>query len=210
MRGPLSSFGVLLEQLKQSKSATNQINETIVQMCDRNLKRLISQIENVLKLERFKLEEIIVRPELVCPADIVRDAIADYSHDATAKGLHVENAVDQSLRMRIDSALFLDTMTNLIQNALKYTHSGSVRVEAEEHIDEVVFKVIDSGLGVPAEQQKTLFHIIQSGQAGGVGIGLLIVHRAVTAQGGTLGVESAAGKGSVFWFCLPRIVKAQN
>jgi hypothetical protein len=65
-----------------------------------------------------------------------------------------------------------------------------VRVEADEQTDGVIFKVIDSGRGVPAEQKQTLFHSVQPGQAGGVGIGLLIVHRAISAQGGTLGVES--------------------
>jgi two-component system, OmpR family, sensor histidine kinase SenX3 len=157
-----------------------------------------------------KLEEISVRPQLVCPADIVRNVIADNDHDAAVKGLRLESAVDGSLKLQIDPELFLDAIGNLIQNAVKYTTSGFVRVESQEQDDGIVFKVIDSGSGVSGERLGTLFRTFQPGQGGGVGIGLIIVHRAVTAQGGTVGVESRPGKGSAFWFRLPRVVRARE
>lgn len=206
MRGPLSSFSVLIDQVKRSGCSEDQINARVVQISERNLKLLVSLIENVLKLERFKPEEITVRPQLVCPVDIIRDVIADNSHDAAAKGLCLENAVDISLKMEIDPGLFLDAISNLIQNAVKYTTSGFVRVESQAQDDGIAFKVIDSGSGVSAGRKNSLFRALQPEQHGGVGIGLLIVYRAVTAQGGTVGVESNPGKGSVFWFRLPRIV----
>ncbi len=210
MRGPLSSFSVLIDEVKRSGLCGHEISEAVVQISDRNLKRLVSLIDNVLKLERFKPEEISVRPQLVCPADIVRNVIADNEHNAAVKGLSLENAVNGSLKLRIDPELFLDAIGNLIQNAVKYTTSGFVRVESQEQEDWIVFKVIDSGSGVPAERAGALFRTFQPGQGGGVGIGLIIVQRAVTAQGGTVGVESRPGKGSVFWFRLPRVVRARE
>ena len=208
MRGPLSSLTVLVDQVKSSSG--HQINEKIVQISDRSLKRLVALIENVLKLERFKPEEIAVRPQVVRPADIVRNVLADNQHDAAAKGLRLENAIDSSLQMQIDPELFLDAVGNLIQNAVKYTQSGFVRVEGHEELDGVVFKIIDSGPGLSAGRKKNLFQTLQPGEAGGVGIGLVIVNRAVTAQGGSLGVDSNAGKGSTFWFRLPRVIEARE
>jgi two-component system, OmpR family, sensor histidine kinase SenX3 len=211
MRGPLSSFSVLIDQVKRSASSgTPVIDETVVHISERNLKRLVSLIDNVLKLERFKPEELTVRPQLLCPAQIIQEVISDNSHDAEAKGLHLVNAVDPALKMQIDPDLFHDAISNLVQNAVKYTTAGSVRVESREQHCGIIFEVIDSGPGVSAAQETTLFRTVQPGEGGGIGIGLLIVHRAVTAQGGTVGVKSKPGEGSIFWFCLPRIVRARE
>src|SRR5207302_1072620 len=109
-------------------------------------------------------------------------------------GVRLENLADASLKMEIDPALFLDAIGNLVQNAVKYTSSGFVRVETEEQPDGAIFKVVDSGDGIPSGQQETLFQAIQPGRGGGVGIGLLIVQRAVIAQGGALGFESVSGQ----------------
>ena len=210
MRGPLSSLTVLIDQVKRSGLSGQQLNETVVQISDRSLKRLVALIENVLKLERFNPDEIAVRPQVVRPVDIVRNVLADNQHDAAERGLRLENAVDISLAMQIDPELFLDAISNLVQNAVKYTTSGFVRVESLEEDDEVVFKVIDSGSGVSPEQIENLFRLVQPGEAGGVGIGLLIVSRAVRAQGGTVGVESKPGKGSTFWFRLLRVITPRD
>lgn len=210
MRGPLSSFSVLIDQVRRSASAGTPVNETVAQISERNLKRLVSLIDNVLKLERFKPEELTVRPQAVCPAQIIQEVMSDNSHDAEAKGLHLVNAVDPSLKMQIDSDLFHDAISNLVQNAVKYTTAGSVRVESRDQHCGIIFEVIDSGSGVSAAQESTLFRTVQPGEGGGVGIGLLIVHRAVTAQGGTVGVKSKQGGGSIFWFCLPRVVRASE
>jgi len=146
----------------------------------------------------------------VRPAAVVEDVLADNQHDAAAKGLRLENAINMSLEMQTDPELFLDAMSNLIQNAVKYTKSGFVRVEGQEQDDGITFKVIDSGPGLPAGRKEHLFRTLQPGEAGGVGIGLVIVNRAVTAQGGTVGVDSKPGKGSTFWFRLPRVVAPRD
>jgi two-component system sensor histidine kinase SenX3 len=77
---------------------------------------------------------------------------------------------------------FYDAISNLVQNAVKYTTAGSVRVESREQHCGIVFEVIDSGSGMSAAQESTLFRTVQPGEGGGVGIGLLIVHRAVTMK----------------------------
>jgi signal transduction histidine kinase len=210
MRGPLSSFPVLIDQARQAAISGAEINESVVQICDRNLKRLVSLIENVLKLERFKPDEIVVSPQRTTPSVIVANVLADNDHDAASKGLRLENAVDPSLEMETDPELLLDAMSNLIQNAVKYTSSGFVRVEGRAEGDRILFRVIDSGRGIPDEQRSTLFRTVQPGEAGGGGIGLLIVQRAVAALGGTVGLESNPGGGSVFWFRLPGLVAGKN
>ncbi len=136
--------------------------------------------------------------------------MADYAHDAVRKGLRLDVLANHSTSMQVDPDLLVDALGNLIQNAIKYTERGFVRVSMEEQPDAVVFRVEDSGPGISPERQRELFKTVQPGQQGGVGLGLNIAHRATTAQGGTLECQSEVGGGSTFVLRLPRMVEVRE
>ncbi|MCI0573987.1 MAG: HAMP domain-containing histidine kinase [Myxococcaceae bacterium] len=206
MRTPLSTLKLYVQQRERGMAADAQALERL----QRTVSRLGRLVEGVLRLERFRPEELPVHPEPVYPARLIDQLVADYAHDAVRKGLRLDVLANHSTSMQVDPDLLVDALGNLIQNAIKYTERGFVRVSMEEQPDAVVFRVEDSGPGISPERQRELFKTVQPGQQGGVGLGLNIAHRATTAQGGTLECQSEVGGGSTFVLRLPRMVEVRE
>jgi PAS domain S-box-containing protein len=135
---------------------------------------------------------------------------------ADAKGLAFECAVDTVVPslLRGDPGRIRQVLLNLGGNAIKFTESGGVSlvVERESEADDavvLVFRVRDTGIGMSEQEQTRLFQAWGQADAsiarrfGGSGLGLAISRRLVEALGGAVGVESAPGEGSTFWFRLP-------
>ncbi|WP_373047820.1 sensor histidine kinase [Vulgatibacter sp.] len=175
----------------------------------RTVRRMVRLVDAVLRLERFRPEELPVHPEELSPAQVVDQLVADYEHDAHRKGLRLDVSGNRSLRMEADPDLLADALGNLIENAIKYTEHGFVRVWLEEEERQLVFAVEDSGPGMSPERRDSLFQPVQPGKPGGVGLGLTIARRAALAQGGKLVVESEEGRGTTFRLCLPWKVEAR-
>jgi len=102
-------------------------------------------------------------------------------------------------------------LRNLISNAVKFTDRGSVRLDAALGADEVVFRVSDTGVGIAAEDQEIIFEMFRQAsnpsarRLEGTGLGLYLTRRFVEQLGGSVAVESAASRGSVFTITVPRI-----
>lgn len=204
MRTPLSTLSLQLQGLQRS----GQLPGDALEPALRSTRRLTTLMEGVMRLERFKPEELPVRPRRLRPAILIDQALDDRRPEADPKGLRLESHVSRSLEMDLDEHLFLDVLGNLLDNAIKYTPSGFVRVEVREEAECVRFNVRDSGPGIPEARRAELFKPVKSAREGGLGIGLHIACRAVQAQQGEIGVESEPGKGALFWFRLPRSVPA--
>lgn len=112
------------------------------------------------------------------------------------------------LEVPIDPKLMRQIIMNLLSNAFKYSHQGApVEFDLRCEDDQFVLRVKDQGIGIPAEDQPHLFENFHRGNnvgtTPGTGLGLAIVKRAVEAHRGTIGVESAVGKGTTFVVSIP-------
>ncbi len=200
LRTPLSTLKLYVQQLERTEHPPAP---RTVERLRRTVSRLNRMVDGILRLERFSPEELPVHPEPLHPAQLIDELVADYGHDATLKGLRLEISANHSTRMVVDPDLLADALGNLVQNAIKFTERGFVRVSMEEQANCVLFRVEDSGPGISPERQHELFRPVRPGQPGGMGIGLSIAHRAATAQGGSLEVDSEPGRGSTFLLRLP-------
>jgi signal transduction histidine kinase len=107
-------------------------------------------------------------------------------------------------------------LVNLMVNAVKFTEMGTVQLQARPaaEADMVMFRVVDTGVGIAADQQAGIFDkFVQVDQSStrkfeGAGLGLAICRDLVSAMGGRIGVESELGKGSTFWFTAKLPVQA--
>lgn len=170
------------------------------------LEHFVSSMLELSKIERGKLEYAPRRAEL---GPVVEDAAAFFRERAKEAGLTLESRVEPGLpAFAFDPDLVAQVLANLISNALKFTpRGGRVSVEARRDGARARVSVADTGVGVPAEALARIFapfeRVANPLRASGTGLGLAISKAIVERHGGTIGVESAPGKGSVFSFDLP-------
>jgi signal transduction histidine kinase len=140
----------------------------------------------------------------------IQNSLAKIMPLADKKGLSMTAVVDPTVgqivgdRRRVEQILI-----NLINNAVKFTERGEVRIESEVENKWLMTRVIDTGIGIRPEDTDMLFEPFRqvdtgiTRQYGGSGLGLSICKKIVEAMGGSIRVESEWGKGSCFSFTLP-------
>jgi signal transduction histidine kinase len=117
----------------------------------------------------------------------------------------------QEVTVKGDKTRLQQLLTNLIDNAVKYTIEGSIRIAMGKKDGRVIVKIIDTGIGIPKEEQQNIFKRFyrvdksRSRESGGVGLGLSITERIVSAHGGNIEVHSTVNEGSTFTVSLPII-----
>lgn len=175
---------------------------------------IISDVLDISKIEagKFTLDTVEFRLDEMLGK--VYNLIAE---KADAKGLEIISDVEPLLSSSFlgDSLRLGQIMLNLLSNAAKFTHEGLIRVyvtvegEDAEGRSILRFEVSDTGVGIDSDVQSRLFRPFEQAddsitrQFGGTGLGLAISRRLVQMMGGEIGVESAPGQGSSFWFTVP-------
>lgn len=176
----------------------------------RHLLRLISDVLDLSKVEAGKMEFYPERIELKPLLDEVTGVLHPV---ARGKSIDIVTTLEPKLgELHLDPARIKQILYNFLSNALKFSPKES-RVEVRicaEGTSAFRIEVVDNGPGIAPEDHPRLFvefEQLHRGRAkthGGTGLGLALTRRLVEAQGGTVGLESAPGKGSVFWALLPR------
>jgi PAS domain S-box-containing protein len=176
----------------------------------RHLTRLVNDVLDLAKVEAGKID---FRPELVDLAQTVRE-VRDVLQTMTAeKQLRITTRIDHGLgQIVVDAGRLKQVLYNFLSNAIKFTPPGGRIAVTMQAAGDDAFRasVRDSGIGISPEALPLLFtEFVQlddrtAGHAAGTGLGLALTKRIVEAQGGTVGVRSAPGKGSTFFAVLPR------
>jgi signal transduction histidine kinase len=172
--------------------------------------RLINLFLNVSKIEAGKFTMDLEPASLEA---IVEHEVKELSKEAADKGLKLtfKRPAQPLPSLNIDADKLQDVFLNLIDNAIKYTHAGSISVSLAEQANAVRVAVKDTGIGIKPEEARELFNKFVRGSGiaqihpDGSGLGLFIAKRIVEAHGGRIWVESAGvGKGSTFFFEIPK------
>ncbi|MCA6215032.1 PAS domain-containing protein [Ideonella sp. B7] len=178
---------------------------------------LLSLINDILDLSKIEAERMVLAAEPLTLGSVL-DSVSHLSaHRAQAKGLTLQVALAPDLAQRplIGDALRLkQILLNLVDNAIKFTDQGSVRVSLQEAtpVDPALLSlrgdVTDSGMGIAPEVCPRLFQPFEQADSsttrrhGGTGLGLAISRQLVRMMGGDMGLESAPGHGTRVWFTL--------
>ncbi len=175
---------------------------------------LLSLLNDILDLSKVEAGKIELEHVVFSPQQIISEVARLFSDPAQRKDLAVQTHWDgPSQRYLSDGIRIRQMLSNLLSNAIKFTDQGSIRIEAREISRDstgamLEFAIIDTGIGIPPEQQGLLFQAFSQADSsttrkyGGTGLGLSIVRSLAQLAGGDVGVTSQVGEGSRFWFSL--------
>ena len=177
----------------------------------RHLMQLINDVLDLSKVEAGRLE---LRPEPLSVHGTIQEVLAILRTTAANRKVTLAAELDPTVDEAVlDPARFKQVLFNYLSNAIKFTPAGGrveVRLKPEDE-DRMRVEVADTGVGISADDVARLFVEFQQvgddrRKASGTGLGLALTKRLVEAQGGSVGVESVPGRGSVFHAILPRQV----
>jgi len=214
LRTPLNGVIGMLDLLLETTEAPQSLRfATIARSSADLLLSVIDQILDFSKIEAGKLDLECIDFSLRA---VLEESLETLAGQAAQKGLELalDMPTGMSTAVRGDPVRFRQVLINLLGNAIKFTERGHVRVrtsvlsETSERLTLFV-AIEDTGIGIPADRLKRLFQSFSqvdastTRQFGGTGLGLAISSQLVDLMGGEIGVESAPGRGSSFWFRIP-------
>ena len=210
LRTPLTGVFAVYDLLRMRKMVPD--DQELVGMLGSAVNTLKTSVDAILQMSKLEAgaEQTELRPFNLWY--FLHQLAASARPQATAKSLawHLNIEPDVPSIVQGDSNHLSHALGNLVNNAFKFTHSGSVSLRVIRTMQgRVRFEVTDTGIGIPLEQQERLFErFVQVDQSatrrfGGTGLGTSIAHDLVKLMGGRIGVISAPGQGSTFWIELP-------
>lgn len=212
LRNPLAPVRNAAQMLRSSQADAAKL-EWAADVIDRQSRHLVRLVDDLLDVARItqgkitlSLEHVDVTTVVSMAEEMARQLIETRKHTLTIR------LPAAPLSVYGDCARIAQILANLLDNAAKYSEPGSeIALDADESGNEIVFRVRDSGIGIPVDVLGSIFDLfIQADRSldrshGGLGIGLTIVRNLVHMQGGSVQAHSAgAGKGSEFVVRLPR------
>jgi signal transduction histidine kinase len=211
LRTPLNSIigftGIILQGLAGPLNAEQAKQLGMVQNSARHLLALINDVLDISKIEAGQFETV---SEPFDVHDVVDRAIQTVAPLADRKGLKLVARVAPEVgHITSDRRRFEQILLNLLNNAVKFTDQGEVRIECRIDEGRLATRVMDTGMGIRPEDMGKLFQVFQQIDTGltrqqeGTGLGLSICKRLVEMLGGQIWTESEWGKGSTFTFTLP-------
>lgn len=224
LRTPLN--GVIgFTQLVLADTTIGPDNREYLETVESSAVSLLKLIEDILDLSKIEADRLDLDLAPFAIRDCVKGAVQTLSMSAGQKGLDLTWTVDPGIPEEVvgDCRRLRQVLLNLIGNGIKFTSNGSVRVEVAPKPNAgrelmVEFIVSDTGIGIPAGQQKVIFEPFRQVDGsttrmyGGAGLGLAISARLVATMGGDIWVMSEPGRGSTFHFTsafkLPEAVPA--
>src|SRR5215813_7085929 len=176
---------------------------------ERSGRHLLALINDVLDLSKIEAGQLTLSLADYSLSEIVNTVVTAMEPLAAEKGLALQVALEPSLPLaRGDDRRLSQVLLNLVGNAVKFTDAGEVRIEGKVSDGAFLVSVSDTGPGIAAEHQTSIFDEFQqvdssnTRKKGGTGLGLSIARRILALHGGRIWVESAPGEGATFSFTL--------
>jgi signal transduction histidine kinase len=209
LRSPLGSLYTLLSLTKEGYF-TEEGFKSVINELSKNVGYTSELLENLLKWAQSQMQGTKINPNDFNLIEATNNKLEFYAEQAKAKGITLKNLIGDGITVFADRDMIELVLRNLIANAIKFSNNGStVSVSAIQKIEEVEICVSDTGLGIPPENMEKLFgkEIFTTNgtlHEKGTGLGLILCKDFITINGGKIWAKSTHGKGSKFFFTLPK------
>jgi two-component system, sensor histidine kinase len=207
LRNPLAPVRTCIDMIKQGHPVTPKL----VDVLDRQTASLARLVNDLLDLSRVKADKIELRPEKLELVDLVENSIITSRPVVDERGHALTfDAPSQRIPIIADSVRFSQVLSNLLNNAARYTpRGGRIDVTCGAADGWAFVRITDTGIGIPSELQESIFKMfvqerVSSDGSGGLGLGLALSRRLVELHRGTISVQSAGREqGSSFTVRVP-------
>lgn len=205
LRGPLASAAMSTEVLYRMGVPSEQ-HARMLDRIRRNFQRATHLTDELLQAGRLESGKVAHQLSDTTIGAIIDELVDGARQAADAKGCALTANYDPEARIVADAVLTRKAVESLLDNAVKYTDRGGIRLVVDESSTAISVHVHDSCPGIPEEDLPAIFESFRRGCNGkhGTGLGLSIARRAVEVQGGAICAESRNGGGCHFWFTLPK------
>lgn len=212
LRTPLTSIkGYISMMLEGDLGKVSPQQEQALKEAFGSSQRMVYLIADFLNVSRIKTGKFVIETKEVDLPQVVGEEITQLREMAASRDITLQyEAPGVFPRVKLDDNKIRQVMMNMVDNAIYYTPSGgTVTIQLYVDAKDVVFKVVDTGIGVPKREQHKLFtKFFRAGNArkarpDGTGLGLFMAQKIIVEQGGSIIFESTEGKGSTFGFRFP-------
>lgn len=212
LKTPITAIQGLIETIAGDETMDEETRRSFMNKVRSQTQRMSNMVEDLLTISRLESDEspldskrFDIKEPIQQAADGVQPAASDKDHNLTIE------IPDESIYLMGDPAALRQLVTNLLDNAIKYTpENGEISLEVRTDDDEAIIQVEDNGLGIEPRKQDRIFERFyrvdeaRSREEGGTGLGLAIVKHLTLTLEGQISVESTPGQGSTFTVELPR------
>lgn len=210
LKTPLSSIKVLTESLMFQDNVPVEMYKEFFEDINSEVDRLNSIISDLLTLVRLDQREIPLNIAEVNLNEMIQSLLKRLAPLAKKKNIDLIYESHREVIAEIDTVKLSLALTNLIENAIKYTpEDGRVTVILQGDLQDVLITVQDTGIGIAKEEQSRIFERFyrtdktRNRETGGTGLGLAITYKTIVMHNGSIVVESEEGKGSIFSVQIP-------
>lgn len=210
LKSPLTAVVGYTEYLLDGKMGpVSSSQQKGLEVIRRNLKKLTHQIVELVDITSIEAGHLVLNETPFAIRPLLEEVASNYRAEAHKKKIKILVSSAGSTGVRADRDRVMQVMDNLVENALKFSQSGSITLATEAAAEKVRISVSDTGAGIPAEFLPRIFDRFyqvdgtSTRKYGGVGLGLSIVKAIVEAHGGKIEASSRLGGGTTFSFELP-------
>ena len=214
LRTPLNSIIGFADVLLQGiDGELNDIAMNDIQLIHNSGKHLLALINDILDLAKIESGKMELVRDAVDIKEVTNAVLATSGSLVKDKPVQIIVNVPEMLPpVYADKLRLNQILLNLVSNAAKFTHEGTITIRAaidNNKPDTMIISVVDTGIGIPANKLNTIFERFRQADSGttrkygGTGLGLPICRQLVEMHGGTLNLRSEEGRGSEFYFSMP-------
>ncbi|MCK5820597.1 MAG: PAS domain-containing sensor histidine kinase [Bacteroidales bacterium] len=211
IRTPMNGIMGFAELLNEPGLSGDEV-KSYVKIIEKSGERMLGTINDLIEMSKLEAGQVFVSAAEVNVNDLLKDIYTFFKPEIKSKGLkfaYNDLATDLHQIIKTDGDKLYGIIANLVKNAIKYSHSGSIEFGYQSKDNFLEFYIKDTGIGIPQDRQRDVFErfiqvdMTKTRSYEGAGLGLAITKANVELLGGKIWVESKEGKGSTFYFTIP-------